>query len=290
MINRSKLITLVLLFGVLGVLIEVGGLPCTPSRRSPHLLPYFPDSLPSKIDATSSIRLEELTWVEVRDRIKSGTTRVIVATGGIEQSGPYVVLNKHDQIIRAIAERAASALGSTLVAPVISFVPEGGIIPPTGHMTFPGTISVRESTFHSLMVDVVTSLIQHGMTMVVIIGDSGDSQNGMREAALEAQKMVEGRGHVQYLAEYYNYPAVRDLIKQEGISESPEPFHDELAFSLQLLALNPNAVRLPERINAGLALTGGYRLDTEEARTLGEKILQFRTNALVEAIRKIGTP
>lgn len=287
-ISRSKCITWAAIIGLTGVLYQLVGGTCTPSRHltSPPL--YIPDSLPSKIDASQSVFLEELTWVEVRDRIKTGITRAIIATGGIEQSGPYVVLNKHDQIVKAIAERAARELGSTFVAPIISFVPEGGITPPTGHMTFPGTISLRASTFESLLIDIATSLVQHGITEVILIGDSGDSQTGMREAALQAQKLVDGKGTVRFLPDYYNYSKVRDVIKDSGISESPEPFHDELAFSLQLLALNPNSVRLAERIKAGLASTGGYRLDTEEARALGEKILSFRTFRLVDDIRKSG--
>ncbi len=288
-IARSKLISWGLLLGSVAALYGVSSLTCTPSRYSPPTPLYFPDAAPSKIDASPSIRLEELTWVEVRDRIQAGTKRAIVATGGIEQSGPYVVLNKHDQIVSSIAERAAIALGSTLVAPVVSFVPEGGITPPTGHMTFPGTISLRESTFNALLIDIVTSLVQHGITEIILIGDSGDSQNGMKEAALQSQRMVGGRAKVRYLSEYYNYPAVRDLIKEQGISESPEPFHDELAFALQLLALNPSSVRLSERLKASLVSTGGYRLDTEEARDLGEKILGFRTSELVNAIRAVGT-
>ncbi len=286
----SKFIPWVLLLVAVAVVYKVSSSPCASSQFSPQPPLYVPDSKPSKIEASRSVHLEELTWIEVRDRIQSGTRRAIVATGGIEQSGPYVVLNKHDQIVRSITERAAIQLGSTIVAPIISFVPEGGITPPTGHMTFPGTISLRESTFHSLLIDVVASLVQHGITEVILIGDSGDSQNGMREAALQSQKLVAGRGTVRYLAEYYNYPAVRQLIKEHGILETTEPFHDELAFSLQLLALTPTSVRLSERIQAGLVSTGGYRLDTEDARTLGEKILQFRSSQLVEAIRKGGTP
>jgi hypothetical protein len=48
-------------------------------------------NMPRPIAARDSVWIEELTWLEVRDAIKAGKTTAIVATGGIEQNGPYVV-------------------------------------------------------------------------------------------------------------------------------------------------------------------------------------------------------
>jgi creatinine amidohydrolase/Fe(II)-dependent formamide hydrolase-like protein len=53
--------------------------------------------------------------------------------------------------VRLLAERIARALGHTLVAPVIAYVPEGRISPPSGHMRFPGTISVPGETFERVL-------------------------------------------------------------------------------------------------------------------------------------------
>lgn len=47
--------------------------------------PQNPDpELPRPIDAYDSVFLEELTWLEVRDAMRSGKTTIIIATGGIE--------------------------------------------------------------------------------------------------------------------------------------------------------------------------------------------------------------
>ena len=37
-----------------------------------------------------SLWAEELTFMEVRDKIRAGTTAIIIGTGGVEQNGPYV--------------------------------------------------------------------------------------------------------------------------------------------------------------------------------------------------------
>ena len=75
-----------------------------------------------------TVFLEELTWTEVRAEIDSGTTTVIVPTAGTEQNGPHMVLGKHKYRINTGAERIARALGNTLVAPAMTYVPEGNIL------------------------------------------------------------------------------------------------------------------------------------------------------------------
>src|SRR3954471_8697749 len=90
------------------------------------------------IEALDSVFIEELTWMEVRDALKAGKTTVIVATGGVEQNGPYLATGKHNYVLKATTEAIARKLGNALVAPIVPFVPEGDIEPPTGHMKYPG--------------------------------------------------------------------------------------------------------------------------------------------------------
>ncbi|MGH9387988.1 MAG: creatininase family protein, partial [Vicinamibacteria bacterium] len=86
-----------------------------------------------------TVFLEELTWTEVRDFLAAGKTTVIVASAGNEQNGPHMVLGKHEYIVRHAAERIARELGNALVAPIVTYVPEGAVDPPSGHMRYPGT-------------------------------------------------------------------------------------------------------------------------------------------------------
>ena len=102
---------------------------------------------PRPIEAVDSVFIEDLTWMEVRDAIAGGKTTALVATGGMEQNGPYVVTGKHNVVLRATTEAIARRMEDTLVAPIIKLVPEGRIDPPSGHMRFPGTISLGQETF-----------------------------------------------------------------------------------------------------------------------------------------------
>jgi creatinine amidohydrolase len=108
-------------------------------------------ALPAALAAGSqSTQLEELTWTEVRDRIATGSTTILVPIGDTEQNGPHMVLGKHNTRVRILAGEIAQRLGNALVAPVIAYVPEGST-PPAAHMRFPGTISIFESTFEALL-------------------------------------------------------------------------------------------------------------------------------------------
>src|SRR5690349_6288684 len=79
----------------------------------------------------NTLKMADMTWVEVRSAIDHGYTRVIVPSGGIEQNGPHMILAKHDHIVGYTSERIASELGHTLIAPVVSFVPQGDVAPPS---------------------------------------------------------------------------------------------------------------------------------------------------------------
>ena len=242
---------------------------------------------PNPLPPVPGLELENLTWMDVRDRIRAGTTRILVPTGGIEQNGPFVLLSKHNHIARAVSMRVAELLGSTLIAPVVAFVPEGNIEPPSGHMRFPGTLSLREGTFQLLIEDLGASLAAHGFTEIVLLGDSADSQTSLERAATTInQRSSAGPTRALYIPEFYNYPDIRRMLAEKGIKAKPEEFHEELAFSLQLMAINPSTINYERRIAAGhTSLEGLSLLEREKLIALGHEILESRAQSTAAAIR-----
>src|SRR5215469_18391552 len=75
----------------------------------------------ARAQAPDSVFLEELTWTELRDLVKSGKTTIIVPIGGTEQNGPHMALGKHNRRVHLLSEKIARALGNALVAPVIAY-------------------------------------------------------------------------------------------------------------------------------------------------------------------------
>jgi creatinine amidohydrolase/Fe(II)-dependent formamide hydrolase-like protein len=156
----------------------------------------------------NTVWLEEMTWMDVRDAMKAGKTTAIIATGGIEPNGPWLALGKHNYVLRANCDAIARALGNALCAPIVPFVPEGNIEPPSSHMTTRGTISMRQETFRALLTDVVHSLKAHGFKNIILIGDSGGNQAGQRAVADSLTAIWKGDPVVAHIQEYYDYAGV----------------------------------------------------------------------------------
>src|SRR5918995_6411489 len=139
---------------------------------------------PRPIDEAASLWAEELTFMEVRDALRRGTTTIIVGTGGVEQNGPYVAGGKHNFVLQTVLPYIARAIAPALIAPIVKFVPEGSIEPtPSGHMAYAGTISVEDATFEALLTDICRSYKAHGFLDIVLLGDSGGNQAGMERVA-----------------------------------------------------------------------------------------------------------
>jgi len=244
---------------------------------------------PVALAAAPSVYLEDLTWTEVRDAVASGTTTIIIPAGGTEQNGPHMALGKHNVRARALAGRIARALGDTLVAPVIAYVPEGNVSPPTEHMRFPGTISVTPATFTGTLEGAAQSFRQAGFTHIVLLGDHGGYQELMKSAAQElnrAWSATPARAH--FISEYYRVTQVAyvNALRAQGLSESEIGEHAGVADTSLALAVDPALVRT-DRLDAAHEAASGVRGDPRHATVaLGQLGVDLIVNETVAAIRK----
>ena len=147
------------------------------------MLATLPWGAAARAQPPATVFLEELTWTELRELQQAGKTTIIIPIGGTEQNGPQMALGKHNVRVKALSEKIAWALGNALVAPVIAYVPEGNISPPTGHMRFPGTITVSDEVFAKVIEFAARSFKQNGFRDIVFLGDSGDYQKDDRLVA-----------------------------------------------------------------------------------------------------------
>ncbi|HYM22848.1 MAG TPA: hypothetical protein VEU08_06560, partial [Vicinamibacterales bacterium] len=63
------------------------------------------------------VELELLTHTEVTEKLKSGTTTILLVAGGTEERGPQDVIGGHTIMARHHAIAIAKKLGNALVAP-----------------------------------------------------------------------------------------------------------------------------------------------------------------------------
>jgi creatinine amidohydrolase len=251
---------------------------------------------PRPIAGTSTLLIEEMTWMEVRDALADGMTTVIVGTGGVEQNGPYVASGKHNFVLSATTVAIAEELGDALVAPIVKFVPEGDIDPPSGHMRYHATISVRQETFEALLTDIVASLAAHGFTDIVLIGDSGGNTRGMQNVAdrLNAE-WSDGPARVHHVGAYYTEDMYScDFLKAElGVFQQPDncvatrnEYHDDYHYSSIIATTDPERIRARQRMEVGLFSINGVDLAPLE-RTVenGRRLVQYRAEITARAIR-----
>jgi Asp-tRNA(Asn)/Glu-tRNA(Gln) amidotransferase A subunit family amidase/creatinine amidohydrolase/Fe(II)-dependent formamide hydrolase-like protein len=264
--------------------------PPSESEKEQRLKKILSSSRP--IDVGKSLWTDELTWMEIRDLIKNGYTQVIVPTGGIEQNGPFLTTGKHNVILEAACPEIAKKLGNTLCAPIIKFVPEGNIEPPSGAMLFPGSISLRAETYHMLLDDIASSLKQAGFKHIIFLGDSGGNQTGMEIVAGQLnQRWTDSGVLAHYIPQYYNpgWEETERFTKEIlGVEEtSDDGHHDDIWVTAMMMVTDPEQVRYQQRVDVGLATINGVDISSiDETIELGNKMLEFRAEFTVDAIRK----
>lgn len=231
------------------------------------------------------VYLENLTWPEVQQALHSGTTSVIIPTGGTEQNGPHMVLGKHNQIIRYTAGRIAQMAGKTLVAPVMAYVPEGDISPPTQHMRFSGTLSLPANLFEQVLTETAKSLKAHGFTHIYFIGDSGWNQAPQERVAKTLQQEWGNAVTITSVAPYY-FSGGREWLIERGYSPKQIGTHAGLRDTSELMAIHPEGIRTDKLNPQGtIEATGSDGMPSMATVDLGRYLIEQKIQRAAQFIK-----
>jgi len=247
------------------------------------------------IDAVTSLWIEELTWMEIRDAIRAGSTTALILTGGVEANGPHLASGKHNYSNKLMGASVAQALGQTLIAPLVTLEPGR----PSGAVMIGNTgPMVSQETYIAWLTDMGDSLRGMGFTEVYFLGDSGGNRRGMQAAADALNGKYNGdptRFH--HVPEFYNHDKVRQYIQETlGIPEQMEysasqgsdGIHEELSIASIMSVIDPTSIRFAQRVKAGRASINGISLEPlSQTQELGRKLIEFRTGITVEAIQAL---
>jgi creatinine amidohydrolase len=238
----------------------------------------------------NTLRIADMTWVEVRSAIEQGHDRVLVPSGGIEQNGPHMILGKHDTIVNWTAGQIAAELGRTLVAPVVSFVPEGEYAPPSGHMRFPGTIGVPEQVYAAVLEGIARSLKAGGFKTLCFIADHGGSMKAQAEVAARLSHEWAREGiRVISVGDYYATAgeAQNKFLEAEGETPAAIGQHAGITDTSELMAIHPAGVDLGRFPAFGLAETGVDGDPRRASAERGRALLDLKVKAAVRQIRAV---
>jgi creatinine amidohydrolase/Fe(II)-dependent formamide hydrolase-like protein len=245
-------------------------------------------------EISHSLWLEDLTWQEIRNDLGHGKTTVIIPTGGTEQNGPHIALGKHNFILKYTAMAIAERVEGTLIAPIMEYVPEGDIHPPTGHMLFPGTLSLRPETFAAVLEDTARSLKEHGFKTICFVGEHGANQPVQKAVAekLDAEWKTQGV-RVIHVGDYYDeHNGQVEWAKKTGITEPDIEAHGGFADTAEMLAVHPQGVR--EKLRAAhtpvdMQTVGAGGSSLAATKEMGAALLELKVSAAVRQI-KAATP
>lgn len=237
-----------------------------------------------------TVFLEQLTWDELALLIKNGKTTAIIGTAGTEQKGPHMAIGEHKYATEYCAEQIARALGNAIVAPVVTYVPEGSWERPTGHMSKAGSITLPEDRFRTLLELIARSLRGSGFKEIILIGDSGGNQQGMNAVATKLNAEWKGTGvRLHFIGDYYTKA---HQVQQNWLIDSLKIIsrdsiggHANLLDTSELLYIQPRLVKTDRYAiaNAANGVSGSPAKSTPE---IGKKLLDIKIGLALDQIRR----
>lgn len=245
-------------------------------------------------------RFADMTWEEVREARRSGSV-AILPVGAVEAHGPHLPVGTDVLIAEAMARACARRLdgeGRTIfVLPPIWYTAAGFAD------NFPGTIAVEPDTVRDLVLQIATSLKEHGITTLAIANAHLDpahlgSLRAAAERAPDGARVVfldlTRRRVAERLTEEFRTGACH-AGRFEGsvvLAEAPELFRDDVARGLE-----PNPASLSTAIREGRASfeeAGGPRAyfgwPSDATAEEGRETVRTLGSLLAEAVLSEDTP
>jgi len=157
-----------------------------------------------------AVLLHLSTWPEIEARL-SRSKAIVVPIGSNEQHGPTGLLGT-DWLCPEIIAHEAHETGDLLIAPTFAV----GMA--QHHLAFPGTISLRPTTFIAALKDWVGSLTVHGFDRIYFLNGHGGNvatiEAAFSEIYADASFAARPSGFALRLRNWWDLPGVGALCTQ----------------------------------------------------------------------------
>jgi len=182
--------------------------------------------------------LESLSTTELNN-VLDGIKLVLIPIGSIEQHGPNLSLNTDTLLAKSASRYVASRMyPNVIVAPEVCW----GIS--HHHMSFPGTITIQESTFISLITDLVRSMSHHGFSRFLFINGHSGNRDSLHVAINHIYRKIEidfigscqyfdlgsekGAGHAAEMEVSFAYALAPELVKEGHLIDGDLTEHQRI--------------------------------------------------------------
>jgi creatinine amidohydrolase len=184
------------------------------------------------------LRLELMTFEDVRAARLRGFDTIVVPCGAVEQHGPHLPLCMDADHADALAHLVAKRLGYALIAPTIKV----GCSP--HHLSFPGTISIRPETFEAICSDYCTSVAGHGFTQIFLFSGHIGNFPHLRDMLPRLQGLVGRQARVSAFVDSEKWLQTwRNAVLAAGGDPAAVGGHADIAETSLMLKLRPRSVR-----------------------------------------------
>ncbi|MGV3709502.1 MAG: creatininase family protein [Gemmatimonas sp.] len=236
-----------------------------------------------------TVFLEELTWDELAMLIKGGKTTVIIGTAGTEQKGPHMAIGEHKYAMTYTADKIARSLGNAIVAPIVTYVPEGSWEQARGHMSKAGTITLPEDRFRQLLELNARSLRGSGFRDIILIGDSGGNQGGMEFVVNKLNGEWKGTGvRLHFIGDYYTkahearvawLADTAKIMPKDSIGS-----HANIMDTSELMYIHPELVKT-DRFKIATSANGVTGSPAKASKDIGKKLLDIKIFIALKQIK-----
>ncbi|MBD3197575.1 MAG: hypothetical protein GF317_21150 [Candidatus Lokiarchaeota archaeon] len=183
-----------------------------------------------------SIRIDELTWVDIKEKIENGFKSVVFGVGSTEQHGPSLPEKTDALQADNFANIIALELRNTLQAPTINVGFSGY------HLHFPATISLRKETLGMIVEDYINSLAGHGFENIIIFISHGGNEEPIKNLLPKMKEKYPDKKIFYYYTQEI-LPAMRDIGQKYGLSFGEIGSHAGDMEASVMLYLAPELVR-----------------------------------------------
>ncbi|MBS7609123.1 creatininase family protein [Candidatus Bathyarchaeota archaeon] len=241
--------------------------------------------------------LASMTWPEAKEALTKADY-VIIPVGSIEQHGPHICLGNDAfttfEIVKKVVEGAYPRLRLVVLPPLYYGQSEH-------HMAFPGTVSLRFSTFMDLIYDICSSLKRHGVRRIAVINGHGGNTGPLN---LVLQYRVKKELGIQTaLINWWTYSAdigqpthadrfetsvsmylLPEFVREERIEKpSLKPYTISMKETGWNSELSPLLLNMDERTNTGALLPD----PTLASKDLGKKFVETAVCRIIYVLEKL---
>ncbi len=245
--------------------------------------------------------IEEMTWLEIKEKMEAGWDTVIVMAGSIEQHGLHLPTKMDAHSGEILAERFATKLGQTFVAPII----RPGCS--EHHMHFPGSMTLRVEVFQDVVRDYVDNMVRHGFKKIILATTHGGNFEPMFELVPELKEKYEPSGvKIIDILDFADFVEAQNSILEEfQMSEGDAGVHSGGSETSFLMASEPESVRMDKlargyvgkfdaEFDEWLHKDGMHKITeigvlgdaTVASKEFGERLIEALANYYVEMARR----